>query len=90
MRSTREALSRSSTPCLRGAGSTVELRPWFLASSDPGDDNGVILDARIIPPTSQNQKIIESDLKNLAADYLDLSDDDLTWKCEQAVRADGA
>jgi coenzyme F420-reducing hydrogenase alpha subunit len=50
------------------------------------DDSGVIKDARIIPPTSQNQKIVENDLMNLVAEYLDLSNEDLTWKCEQAIR----
>ena len=50
------------------------------------DDKGIIKNARIIPPTSQNQKIIESDLAGLVSRYLDLSREDLTWKCEQAVR----
>lgn len=50
------------------------------------DDEGTIRDARIIPPTSQNQKIIESDLARLVSKYLDLSKEELTWKCEQAIR----
>lgn len=50
------------------------------------DGDGIIKSARIIPPTSQNQKIIESDLKNLVPQLLDLSQEELTWKCEQAVR----
>jgi len=50
------------------------------------DDDGMIKNARIIPPTSQNQKIIESDLSGLVSRYLDLSKENLTWKCEQAVR----
>ncbi len=50
------------------------------------DDNGIIKDARIIPPTSQNQKAVEDDLRHLVGKNLDLSDEDLTWKCEQAVR----
>jgi len=50
------------------------------------DDDGMIKSAKIIPPTSQNQKIIESDLSGLVSRYLDLSKEDLTWKCEQAVR----
>ena len=29
------------------------------------DEEGVILDAKIVPPTSQNQKTIESDLREL-------------------------
>jgi coenzyme F420-reducing hydrogenase alpha subunit len=47
---------------------------------------GVIEDAKIVPPTAQNQKIIEEDLFELASKNMDLSDEDLTWKCEQAIR----
>ncbi|HEX3034868.1 MAG TPA: nickel-dependent hydrogenase large subunit, partial [Thermodesulfobacteriota bacterium] len=50
------------------------------------DENGVILDAKIIPPTSQNQKTIESDLYYFVEKYLDLSKEELTWQCEQAIR----
>ncbi|HUN64957.1 MAG TPA: Ni/Fe hydrogenase subunit alpha [Bacteroidota bacterium] len=50
------------------------------------DQDGSILEAKIVPPTAQNQKMIESDLRNYAARHLDLSDDTLTWQCEQAVR----
>lgn len=50
------------------------------------DDDGVILDARIAPPTAQNQRTMEQDLAELVPQYIDLSDAELTWKCEQAVR----
>jgi coenzyme F420-reducing hydrogenase alpha subunit len=40
----------------------------------------------IVPPTSQNQKQIEEDLRNLVPLHLDLSQEKLTWLCEQAVR----
>jgi len=50
------------------------------------DDNGIIKDARLIPPTSQNQKAVESDLYHFVSANLNLNDDDLTWKCEQTVR----
>jgi coenzyme F420-reducing hydrogenase alpha subunit len=50
------------------------------------DEQGIIRDARIIPPTSQNQKTIEKDLRNFVPKYMNLSNDELTWKCEQAVR----
>jgi len=49
-------------------------------------DDGSILDAKIVPPTSQNQKTIESDLWHFVGKYKDLPDDDLTRQCEQAVR----
>ncbi|MDM8521103.1 Ni/Fe hydrogenase subunit alpha [Anaerolineales bacterium HSG6] len=50
------------------------------------DDNGLIMNAKIVPPTSQNQRSIENDLRQFALPRLDLSDDDLTWQCEQAIR----
>jgi coenzyme F420-reducing hydrogenase alpha subunit len=50
------------------------------------DEGGMILDAKIVPPTSQNQKTIENDLRRVVPLYLALSDDKLTWRCEQAVR----
>lgn len=48
--------------------------------------DGTIEDARIVPPTSQNQKQIEADLRAFVAAHLDLPDDRLTWQCEQAIR----
>nr|MBN2276444.1 Ni/Fe hydrogenase subunit alpha [candidate division Zixibacteria bacterium] len=50
------------------------------------DDGGNILEARIIPPTSQNQKAIEKDLCAFVEKNLHLSDEKLTWHCEQAIR----
>jgi len=50
------------------------------------DEKGVILDARIIPPTSQNLKTIEADLCDFLPSNLQLPNSQLQWKCEQAVR----
>ncbi len=50
------------------------------------DDHGIILDAKIVPPTSQNQKTIEEDLRQFVPRFIDLNDEKLTWQCEQAVR----
>jgi len=50
------------------------------------DEKGLILDAKIVPPTSQNQKTIEEDLWRLVASRLDLPQDKLTHQCEQAIR----
>jgi len=47
---------------------------------------GAIEDAKIVPPTSQNQRTIESDLRNLVSTYSSLPKSELTWKCEQAIR----
>jgi len=46
----------------------------------------VIQDVRIVPPTSQNLKRIEEDLRHFVEPRLDLDSDTLTWQCEQAVR----
>jgi coenzyme F420-reducing hydrogenase alpha subunit len=48
--------------------------------------DGMIAEARIVPPTSQNQAAIEEDLTTLIAGWLDLPDDDLRHRCEQTVR----
>lgn len=50
------------------------------------DENGIILNAQIVPPTSQNQKTIEKDLFNFVSNYIDKSDDELRHLCEQAIR----
>jgi sulfhydrogenase subunit alpha len=50
------------------------------------DDDGTVADARIVPPTSQNQASIEEDLKCFITDFLGLSDDELRHRCEQTVR----
>lgn len=50
------------------------------------DEQGLICDAQIVPPTSQNQKTIENDLYAFVPSRLALSTEDLTWQCEQAIR----
>ena len=50
------------------------------------DDDGRVAAARIVPPTSQNQPVIEHDLAHLIGHSLDLDDADLEALCEQAVR----
>ena len=50
------------------------------------DKNGLIKKAKIVPPTSQNQKTIEDDLYQYVDKYKDLSQEELTWQCEQAIR----
>jgi sulfhydrogenase subunit alpha len=50
------------------------------------DDDGSIRDARIIPPTSQNQASIERDLRDFVQARLSLGTDELTRQCEQAIR----
>jgi coenzyme F420-reducing hydrogenase alpha subunit len=50
------------------------------------DDAGTILDARIVPPTSQNQRAIEHDVWHVVEDNLDLDDDALARLAEQTIR----
>ncbi len=50
------------------------------------DEGGLILAARIVPPTSQNQKRIEDDLREFAARVAARPQEEAVWKCEQAVR----
>jgi len=50
------------------------------------DEDGMILTAKIVPPTSQNQKRIEDDLREYAAQLVAWPLEEATWKCEQAIR----
>jgi len=50
------------------------------------ESDGAIRDARIVPPTSQNQKTIENDLWHVVPQYVELPDEELRSRCEQAVR----
>ena len=49
-------------------------------------EDGTILDAKIVPPTSQNQATIEADLRRFVGERIDVPKPDLTWQCEQAIR----
>ncbi|MDC4226689.1 MAG: nickel-dependent hydrogenase large subunit [Candidatus Manganitrophus sp.] len=50
------------------------------------DEQGTILDAKIVPPTSQNQKVMEDDLRRVVEKEIDLPQEKLTWRCEQTIR----
>lgn len=49
-------------------------------------EDGTIAEAKIVPPTSQNQKTIEADLRGVVSRSLALPQPELTQRCEQAVR----
>jgi sulfhydrogenase subunit alpha len=70
-----------------GAGSGWSEAPrgvlWHRYEADP---EGRITGATIVPPTSQNQPMIERDLTGLIHAMLDRSDDEIESRCEQAVR----
>jgi coenzyme F420-reducing hydrogenase alpha subunit len=48
--------------------------------------DGTIAEARIVPPTSQNQATIEEDLASFAGGFLHLPQATLRRRCEQTVR----
>lgn len=50
------------------------------------DERGLILSAKIVPPTSQNLKTMEDDLTEFVSTRLHLPKDRLQWQCEQAIR----
>ncbi|MCK9930597.1 Ni/Fe hydrogenase subunit alpha [Frankia sp. Mgl5] len=50
------------------------------------DQDGTVLDAKIVPPTSQNQRSIEDDLRGVVERGLDLPEAELVRRCERVVR----
>jgi coenzyme F420-reducing hydrogenase alpha subunit len=50
------------------------------------EKDGSIAEARIVPPTSQNQARIEQDLVEFVRPRVELPDERLQWECEQAIR----
>ena len=50
------------------------------------DEEGIIQLAKIVPPTSQNQRTMEEDLRDYVSNHIDTPKDRLTWECEQAIR----
>jgi len=50
------------------------------------DEAGLIEDAKIVAPTSVNQRVIEQDLHDYARTVLQAPDDVLRARCEQAIR----
>jgi sulfhydrogenase subunit alpha len=50
------------------------------------DADGLISKAQIVPPTSQNQLSIEDDLRSYVPGRTHLTDEELQWQLEQAIR----
>ena len=81
------ALAAHPLPAAGGVGMAATEAPrGLLFHRYEVDDDGLIRRANIVPPTAQNQLTIEADLRDLVSDNLDLPDDRLTWRCEQAIR----
>ncbi len=51
------------------------------------DADGLVTEANIVPPTSQNQSQIEDDLRHLLPDVLAQDDDQVALACERLVRS---
>ena len=71
----------------------VFARIWQWLQTAPCEDlleladKFLVEDARIVPPTSQNQARIERDLAGIAPALLALPNDAATRRCEQLIRA---
>ena len=50
------------------------------------DDAGLIMDAKIVPPTAQNLPTMEADLRKFVTANIEMDREQLTWKVEQVVR----
>ncbi|HSE10949.1 MAG TPA: Ni/Fe hydrogenase subunit alpha [Nocardioidaceae bacterium] len=68
-----------------GHGATEAPRGVLYHRYELSSD-GTVLDAQIVPPTSQNQASIENDLRGFVQARLDLDTEELTRQCEQAIR----
>lgn len=68
-----------------GHAATEAPRGLLYHRYEIGTDDRIV-SAKIVPPTSQNQGMIEADLKTVAQRYVELPDDELQWRCEQTVR----
>jgi coenzyme F420-reducing hydrogenase alpha subunit len=83
----RPASPSTEVPVRAGRGSAATEAPRGLLYHRYGiDDQGLIRFAKIVPPTSQNQKRIEDDLWQFVSELASQRTEELTWKCEQAVR----
>jgi len=81
------AAPRMDPPNRAGMGQAITEAPrGILYHRYAFNDRGLILTAKIVPPTSQNQRRIEDDLREYAAQLVAWTQEEATWKCEQAIR----
>jgi coenzyme F420-reducing hydrogenase alpha subunit len=74
-------------PAVEGIGAAATEAPrGLLYHRYELDADGIITDAVIVPPTSQNQIAIEADLRDFVQSHLDLDDHTLGHRCEQVIR----
>ena len=78
---------RVEAPDRAGVGHAITEAPrGILYHRYEVDEKGMIVTAKIVPPTSQNQKQIEDDLRTFAPQLVAQPLDEATWRCEQAIR----
>jgi len=82
----REAPAADATIARIGFGATEAPR-GLLWHRYELDEDGLVRDARIVPPTSQNQARIEADLVAMAPALLALRHDEATALCERLIRS---
>ena len=74
-------------PVRAGTGQAVTEAPrGILYHRYALNDQGLVVTAKIVPPTSQNLRRIEDDLREYAARLVAWPQEEATWKCEQAIR----
>ncbi len=74
-------------PAVAGHGAAVTEAPrGILYHLYRTQSDGMITEAQIIPPTSQNLPTIEADLRRFVTGHLDLDRDELELRCEQTIR----
>ena len=89
-----ESASVPVTPAAGVGWGATEAPRGVLVHRYETDPSGTILDARIIPPTAQNQPAIEADVRRVVEDHLARhrfdesaeSDHELQHRCEMTVR----
>ena len=74
------------TPCVATGFGCTEAPRGILYHRYRLDEHGVVLDAKIVPPTSQNQRTMEADLSEFVSAHIDVQPDELQRRCEQAIR----
>jgi len=74
------------TPCAGVGMACTEAPRGLLYHRYAVDEQGVIREAKIIPPTSQNQRRIEDDLRAYVPQVLNLSTKQAALACERVIR----
>jgi len=81
------ASPRVEAPVRAGVGQAVTEAPrGILYHRYKIDEQGIIQAAKIVPPTSQNLKRMEEDLWQFVPQLTSRPLEEVTWRCEQAIR----